>query len=42
VVSLLIEDPDRLAQVSAVGVDETAYLRADARRSTRLRPGSRI
>jgi transposase len=30
----LIDDPDRLAQVSAVGVDETAYLRANATRST--------
>ena len=35
----LIEDPDRLAQVSAVGVDETAYLRASSCRSTTFATG---
>lgn len=35
----LVENPDRLAQVSAVGVDETAYLRANSR-STSSRPES--
>ena len=35
----LIEDSDRLAQVSAVGVDETAYLRASSCRSTTFATG---
>ena len=35
----LLEDPDRLAQVSAVGVDETAYLRASSCRSTTFATG---
>jgi hypothetical protein len=35
----LIEDPDRLAHVSAVGVDETAYLRANATRATLFATG---
>ena len=35
----LIEDPDRLTQVNAVGVDETAYLRANATRSTLFATG---
>jgi transposase len=34
-----IEDPDRLAGVNAVGVDETAYLRAGPRRSTTFATG---
>jgi hypothetical protein len=37
-----VEDPDRLAGVNAVGVDETAYLRASPCRSTTSRPGSLI
>lgn len=35
----LIDEPARLAQVSAVGVDETAYLRANARRATTFATG---
>jgi transposase len=35
----LIEDPDRLDGVNALGVDETAYLRASARRSTTFATG---
>jgi transposase len=35
----LIDDPDRLAHVSAVGVDESAYLRANATRSTTFATG---
>ena len=35
----LVDDPQRLAQVSAVGVDETAYLRANATRSTLFATG---
>ena len=35
----LIEDPDRLTQVNAVGVDETAYRRANATRSTTFATG---
>ena len=35
----IVEDPDRLAGVSAVGVDETAYLRANAQRSTTFATG---
>jgi transposase len=34
-----VEDPDRLAGVSAVGVDETAYLRANSCRSTTFATG---
>jgi hypothetical protein len=34
-----VEDPDRLAGVSAVGVDETAYLRASPCRSTTFATG---
>jgi transposase len=34
-----VEDPDRLAGVSVVGVDETAYLRANAQRSTTFATG---
>ncbi len=34
-----VEDPDRLAGVNAVGVDETAYLRASATRSTTFATG---
>jgi len=30
----LVEDPDRLAGVTAVGMDETAFLRANAHRNT--------
>lgn len=35
----LIDDPARLAEVSAVGADETAYLRASATRSTTFATG---
>jgi transposase len=34
-----VEDPPRLEDVSAVGVDETAYLRANANRSTTFATG---
>jgi transposase len=37
--TLQVEDPDRLAGVSAVGVDETAYLRASSCRSTTFATG---
>jgi len=35
----LVEDPARLAGVSAVGVDETAFLRANAHRHTQFVTG---
>lgn len=37
--TLAIEDPDRLAGVGAVGVDETAFLRANPTRSTTFATG---
>ena len=36
----LIADPARLADVAAVGVDETGFLRGNATRPDELRPGS--
>jgi transposase len=35
----LVEDPNRLDAVAAVGVDETAYLQASATRATRFATG---